>query len=150
MENLKKKQSDKLVFLGVLLFFLGLVVGLFVPIMANPRMGLSNHLEGVMNGMFIIILGLIWTKLDLSDRWLKITFWASLYGTFANFTAVFIAAVTGSGKMMPLAGGQEGAQITEVVISFFLASLSVAMLAVCALLLIGLYKAFKISNRVIK
>jgi (hydroxyamino)benzene mutase len=143
MENLKKQQSDKLVFLGVLLFFLGLVVGLFVPLMANPRMGLSNHLEGVMNGMFIIIMGLIWTKLELSDKWLKITFWTALYGAFANFIAVFIAAMTGSGKMMPLAGGQEGAQITEAVISFLLVSLSVAMLAVCLVVLIGLSKAFK-------
>jgi len=146
MENLKKKQADKLIFLGVLLFFLGLVVGLFIPFMTNPRMGLSNHLEGVMNGMFIIILGLIWTKLELSERWLIITFWTLLYGTFANFTSVLIAAVTGAGKMMPLAGGQEGTQLIEVVISFLLISLSVAMLAVCIIVLTGLYKDSKSSK----
>ena len=43
---------------GILLFFLGLVTGLVVPMLANPRMGLSSHLEGLMNGMFLIILGL--------------------------------------------------------------------------------------------
>jgi len=146
MKNLKKQQSGRLIFLGVLLFFLGLVIGLLVPLFANPRMGLSNHLEGVMNGMFIMVLGLIWTRLELSERWLKITFWALLYGSFANFTAVFIAAITGAGKMMPLAGGHEGTQIIEIVISFLLVSLSVAMLAVCVVVLIGLYKAIKISK----
>lgn len=35
---------------GVALFLAGLLVGLAVPAMANPRMGLASHLEGVMNG----------------------------------------------------------------------------------------------------
>lgn len=76
MENsiLQKQQSDRVIFYGVLLFLLGLVVGLFIPLMANPRMGLSSHLEGVMNGMFLILLGLIWGKVTLSGTWLKITF----------------------------------------------------------------------------
>ncbi len=44
MEEYKKQQSDRLLFLGVLLFFLGLVVGLLIPMMVNPRMGLTTHL----------------------------------------------------------------------------------------------------------
>jgi hypothetical protein len=74
----KKRQSDKLQFFGVLLFFLGFVVGLFVPMMANPRMGLSSHLEGVLNGIFLIVLGLIWNQLEISIRWLNFTYWLSL------------------------------------------------------------------------
>ena len=31
----------------------GFITGLFVQHMANPRMGLSAHLEGVMNGMLL-------------------------------------------------------------------------------------------------
>src|SRR5512133_640671 len=110
MENLKsiKQQSDNLLFFGVLLFFLGLVVGLFIPMMANPRMGLSSHLEGLLNGIFLIVLGLIWNKLEISVRWLRITYWLSLFGTFANWLSVLIAAVFNSGKMMPLAAGKEG------------------------------------------
>jgi len=56
---LQPKQADRLIFLGLLLFFLGLLAGLFVQNMANPRMALSAHLEGVMNGMFLVLLGLI-------------------------------------------------------------------------------------------
>ncbi|MBW6535801.1 MAG: hypothetical protein K0B11_12395 [Mariniphaga sp.] len=61
-------------FLGVFLFLLGLIVGLVVPVLANPRMGLSSHLEGVMNGMLLIIFGLIWNRLKLSSTWLKLYF----------------------------------------------------------------------------
>jgi len=86
MENsrLMKYQSNKLIFLGVILFFFGLIVGLLVPIFANPRMGVSSHIEGVLNGIFLIVLGLIWHKVELSERLLKITFWLAVYGTFVN------------------------------------------------------------------
>jgi hydroxylaminobenzene mutase len=136
----KKQQSDKLLFFGVLLFFLGLVVGIFIPMMANPRMGLSSHLEGVMNGFFLIVLGLIWSRLDLSERLLRIAYWLSLFGTFANWFAVLIAAIFNSGKMMPLAAGKEGSPITEGIVSLLLVSLSIAMLTICIMVMTGLIK----------
>lgn len=142
--NLKKYQSNKLIFLGVLLFLLGLIVGLIVPILANPRMGVSSHIEGVLNGMFLIILALIWHKIDLSDRWLKITFWLVVYGTFANFIGILIAAIFNGGKMLGImANGQEGSPIVEGVITFSLISLSIAMIVVCATILIGLRRNMK-------
>lgn len=142
MENLNpiKHQSDRLLFFGILLFVFGLIVGLFVPMMANPRMGLSAHLEGIMNGMFLVILGMIWNKLALNNRWLRIAYWLTLFASFANFIAVLIAAITGAGKMMPLAGGKEGTALTEGIISFLLVSLSLSVIAVCIIVLTGLYR----------
>ena len=58
VSNTQTKQAEKLIFLGLILFLVGLSVGLMVQNMANPRMALSAHLEGVMNGMFLVILGL--------------------------------------------------------------------------------------------
>lgn len=144
--GLKKHQSDRLIFLGLLLFFLGLVVGLFIPIMANPRMGLSTHLEGVINGIFLLILGLIWNKLQLSEKWLFISFSLIIYGVFANFMAVLISAITGAGKMMPIAGGMEGAAYIEMLISFLLISLALSMLAACLILLVGFYRYMKMNK----
>jgi hydroxylaminobenzene mutase len=138
-----KQQTRKLIFWGVFLFFLGLVAGLFIPLMANPRMGLTTHLEGVLNGIFLIVLGLIWNRIALSDRWLIWAYWLALFGSFANFAAVLIAAITGAGKMMPIAGGKEGAPIIEAIISFLLVSLTLAMLAVCVIVLTGLYRQMK-------
>ena len=36
--------------LGILLFLIGLLTGFVIPKLANPRMGLASHLEGVLNG----------------------------------------------------------------------------------------------------
>lgn len=104
-------------------------------------MGLSAHLEGIMNGMFLVILGIIWGKLLLSQKWLKATFWLTVYGSFANFLAVTIGAFTGAGKMMPLAGGKEGNALIEGLISTLLISLTLAMILVCIIILFGLFRS---------
>jgi hydroxylaminobenzene mutase len=139
----KKWQSDRLLILGVLLFLFGLLIGLFIPMMTNPRMGLSAHLEGIMNGMLLVILGLIWNKLVLKDKWLTTAFWLTLYGSFANFVAVSIAAITGAGKMMPIAGGKEGTSVVEGLISYLLITLALAMIFVCLIVLKGLLRYIK-------
>ncbi|MFZ4543378.1 MAG: hydrogenase [Saprospiraceae bacterium] len=141
-----KQYANWLTFIGILLFLFGLLVAFFIPLMANPRMGLSAHLEGTMNGMFLVILGLIWNKILLTDKWLTTAFMLSIYGAFANFVAVIIAALTGAGKMMPIAGGKEGVLLVEGIISFLLISLALAMVLVCGIVLAGLYKYIKQSS----
>ncbi|TJY36312.1 hydrogenase [Pontimicrobium aquaticum] len=142
--NLIKTQSNKLIYLGVLLFFLGLIIGLLAPIFSNPRMAVSSHLEGVLNGMFLIVLGLIWNKIDLSHKWLKITFWLAIYGTFVNWFAILLAATFDAGKMLGIvANGKEGTPIIEGIITFSLISLSLAMLIICVTTLIGLRRNMK-------
>jgi (hydroxyamino)benzene mutase len=51
--------------LGLVLFPLGLLPVLAVPALKIPRMALSSHLEGVLNGMFLVLLGLLWLHIDL-------------------------------------------------------------------------------------
>lgn len=143
-QSLIKKQSNRLIFLGILLFLLGLIVGLIVPLLANPRMALSSHIEGVLNGMLLVIFGLIWHKVQLSARWLKITFWLAIYGTFANWFGILVAAIFNAGGMLTVAAeGQEGPPVVEGIVNFSLISLSIAMLAVCTLVLIGLYRTIR-------
>lgn len=60
MNNNQTVVSRKLIRYGILLFLLGLLTGFAMPAFENSRMGLSSHLEGVMNGMFLVLLGLIW------------------------------------------------------------------------------------------
>ena len=42
---------------GMFLFLLGLLTGFVETKFANVRMGLAAHLEGVMNGIFLLALG---------------------------------------------------------------------------------------------
>lgn len=107
-------------------------------------MGLSSHLEGVTNGMFLAILGLIWHKLELSEKWLKITFWLSIYGTFANWFGILFAGVFNAGKLLNVAAkGQEGSPAEEVIVNFLLFSLSTAMIIICITVMIGLRRNMK-------
>ena len=125
--------------LGIVLFLLGLLTGLVIPRLANPRMGLASHLEGVLNGMFLVVLGLLWRRLNLSSTWLSITFWLAVYGTFANWLATFLAAFWAAGSLMPIAGmGRRGSSVQEGAIRFLLISLSVATIAVCVIVIVGL------------
>jgi hydroxylaminobenzene mutase len=142
MSPVQARLAHRLLQLGVLLFLLGLLVGLAVPALANPRMGLASHMEGVMNGLFLVALGLLWPRLLLSDRLQAAAFWLAVYGTFANLAATFLAALWNAGEMMPIAGqGHVGGTGQEAVISALLVSLALADIAVCVLVLSGLRAA---------
>ena len=51
---------------GMFLFLLGLITGFLETQFTNTRMGLAAHLEGVMNGTFLVALGAIWAQVKLS------------------------------------------------------------------------------------
>ena len=50
---------------GMFLFLIGLFTGFAETRFSNVRMGLAAHLEGVMNGTFLVALGAIWTEVRL-------------------------------------------------------------------------------------
>ena len=137
--DMQSQTSRRLLQLGIFLFLLGLLTGFAVPAFSSPRIGLSNHLGGVMNGMFLIALGLIWPRLRLSQRISSVTFWFAIYGTFVTWTGTLLAAIWGAGGMLPFAGaGSQGTQAQEAIIGFLLISPGIVMVALCLLVLWGL------------
>ena len=136
---MQRTTAQRLVFHGALLFLLGLLTGFVSPLAANPRMGLSAHLEGLMNGTFLIALGAVWSYVRLGPRAERTAFWLLLYGTYVNWASVGLAAVTGASRLMPIAGkGHSGPAWAEALVGFGLVSLSLAMVAALALVLWGL------------
>ncbi|MCG2581994.1 MAG: hydrogenase [Marinobacter sp.] len=127
--------------LGIILFLLGLLTGFLLPLMENARMGLSSHLEGIMNGIVLIVLGLIWPKLRLGPTAERITFGLAVFGTYTNWLATLAAGFMGAGaSMMPIAGaGFEGSAVQEGLITLALTSLSVAMVVVAGMVLWGVW-----------
>ncbi len=131
--------GHRLLQLGALLFLLGLLVGFIVPSLTNPRMGLASHLEGVLNGMFLVMLGLLWPRLLLGARAATSLFWLAVYGSFANWATTLLAAFWGAGTRMPIAAGaHHGTTGQELAIEVLLATLSVAIVAASVLVLWGL------------
>lgn len=134
--------SHKLIQLGVVLFLIGLLTGFTMPLLQNQRMGLSSHLEGIQNGIFLMIFGLIWERIELSEKYLKWSFNLAIYGTYTNWLTTFLAALWGAGsEMMPIAGqSMKGTILQEVMIKFGLVSLSISMIVVCIFIILGLKK----------
>ena len=131
--------SDALVALGVALFFGGLISGFVVQKLAIPRMGVTSHLEGTSNGMFLIITGLIWDRLELSDLWLNVVFWAVIYGTWANWAATLLAGIWGTGKATPISsGGRTGKPVHETVVTAMLLGVGITDTIAVVLIFIGL------------
>ncbi|KGN31285.1 hypothetical protein N802_04145 [Knoellia sinensis KCTC 19936] len=134
-------RGDVLIALGVALFFAGLVSGLVIPKLAIPRLGLTSHLEGTMNGMFLILAGLIWDRLELGDLWLQIAFWALVYGMWANWAATLLAGVWGTGRLTPIAsGGRVGSPGHERVVTTMLIGVGIADLVAVAIIFVGLMR----------
>src|ERR1035438_1103795 len=83
----------RLMFHGMCLFVLGLITGFAEQHFANVRMGLAAHLEGVMNGIFLLALGAAWNEVKLPIGAMKIAFCAVLYGTYVNWFFTLLAAI---------------------------------------------------------
>ena len=130
--------SRKIVAAGAILFLLGLITGFIIPLLENSRMGLASHLEGVMNGTFLIAVGAVWTRLVLSTGFERTAFWLLLYGTYANWLLVLLAAFFGTSEMTPIAGaGHSGLPWQETLVTAGLSSVGIAMLIACIILVIG-------------
>jgi len=139
-DRLSSYQAQRLLQLGVLLFLFALIVGLLVPKFAVPRLGLSAHLLGLMQGIFLTVAGLLWPRLKLTPALFRVGFWLAIYGCFAAWTANLLAAVWGAGNtMLPIAAGQaRGSVLQEAIIAVALRTAAASLITALILILWGL------------
>jgi hydroxylaminobenzene mutase len=144
--NLEKLASmdgmnRRLMFHGMCLFMLGLLTGFAEQHFANVRMGLAAHLEGLMNGTFLVALGAIWTHIRLSPPATAIAYWTVLYGTYVNWLITTVAAVLGTAALSPITGaGHHGQPWQETLVTACFMSVGIAIVAASALFIWGLRK----------
>jgi hydroxylaminobenzene mutase len=126
--------------LGLVLFLVGLLTGFAVPALKNPRMALSSHLEAVLNGMFLVLLGLLWPHIDLPHAWAVAALVLIVYSAYANWLASLLAAAWGAGrKLAPIAAGDHQTSATrERVVSLLLVSLSLSIVVGVTIVIVGL------------
>lgn len=134
--NEKKRQ---LLWHGMFLFLLGLLVGLVEQEFTNTRMGLAAHLEGVMNGTFLIALGAIWPEVKLSAGLKAAAYWSALFGAYGNWATTTLAAIFGTAAMSPITGiGHRGQPWQESIVTIGFTSLGIAIVVASILVLCGL------------
>ena len=131
----------RLLFHGMCLFLIGLFTGLAQQHFANVRMALASHLEGVMNGTFLLAVGAIWSEVRLSSRASAVAYWALLGGTYGNWAVTTLAAILGTAALSPITGAGHGApQWQESLVTVGFVTIGLAIIAAAILLLWGLRK----------
>lgn len=130
---------QRLLFHGMALFLIGLLTGLAEQHFTNVRMGLAAHLEGVMNGTFLLAVGAIWNEVRLSPSAGAITYWTLLGGTYGNWAVTTMAAILGTAALSPIsAAGHSAAQWQETLVTAGFVLIGLAIIVASILLLWGL------------
>lgn len=129
----------RLIWHGMFLFLLGLLTGLVEPRFVNVRMGLAAHLEGVMNGTFLVALGAVWAEVRLSDRLKAAVYWGALYGAYVNWLVTTLAAIFGTGALSPItAPGRAAQPWQETLVTLGFVGVGLVIIATVGLVLWGL------------
>ena len=125
---------------GAVLLLFALVIGLAIPALAVPRLGVAAHVNAVVGSLFLFALGLLWPQLRLSARALRLAFWLAPYSFFVASLMPLLGGTWGAGNtMLPLAAGTaRGTAFQEGVIATGLVTAAVAVITLCVLLLLGL------------
>jgi hydroxylaminobenzene mutase len=131
--------NRRLMWHGMFLFLIGLLTGFAETHFANTRMGLAAHLEGVMNGIFLLALGAVWNEVRLSSRMKAIAAWTVLCGTYGNWLMTTLAAIFGTAALSPITGaGHRGQPWQESLVTGGFMVVGVAIVAAAVLVLVGL------------
>ena len=141
----------RLIWHGMFLFLLGLLTGFMETKFANPRMGLAAHLEGVMNGTFLIALGAVWMEVRLSLKLKATAYWSALYGAYVNWVATALAAAWGVGALSPITGAEHHAlPWQETFVTAMFMSVGLAIVGSAVLVLWGLRRAAQLQDKPLK
>ncbi|MGE5220311.1 MAG: hydrogenase [Chloroflexota bacterium] len=139
----RASQSHNLLRVGVGLLLVAVLVGLAIPHFTTPRLALSAHLIGVLQGILLLVLGLLWYRLSLTRMQFSLAFWLAVYQAVAAFLSNLLAAAWGAGNsIIPMAAGAaHGSTAQEAIIVIGLRSAGAALIAALLLVLWGLSRA---------
>jgi hydroxylaminobenzene mutase len=131
--------NRRLMWHGMFLFLIGLFTGFAETHFANTRMGLAAHLEGVMNGTFLLALGAAWNEVRLSSTTKAVAYWVALYGTYGNWLVTTLAAVFGTAALSPITGvGHKGLPWQEALVTLGFVTVGLTIVAASVFVLWGL------------
>jgi hydroxylaminobenzene mutase len=134
------KQARSLLQIGIALILTAALLGLVIPYFTVPRLALSSHLIGMLQGIVLVVTGLLWPQLSLAHAQFAIAFWLIAYQAVAAYISNILAAAWGAGNsIIPLAAGAaHGSAGQELVINLGLRSAGAALIIALALILWGL------------
>lgn len=102
-----------------------------------------------MQGLFLMVLGLLWPRLNLATGASRVAFGLALYGCLAPWLANFLAATWAAGNtLLPIAAGSaHGTALQEGIIAVALRSGGGSLILASAIVLWGLRGVGGVSPR---
>ena len=148
----QSRESNWLLQLGVLLLLfamlLGVLLGANTGVFSTPLFGLSAHLIALLEGFFLLLIGLLWAKLKLPRMASRIAFWTTLYSCLGGSLASVLAGIWGAGRAMPIAAqNATSAPEHEMFIQASFYTVAATTITALALILWGLRAAAKEQTR---
>ena len=132
----------RLIWHGMFLFLLGLLTGFVETKFTNQRMALAAHLEGVMNGTFLVALGAVWMEVRLPSKLKAAAYWSALYGAYVNWIATALGAAFGIAALSPITGaGHHALPWQEGFVTVLFMTVGLAIVGSSVLVLCGLRRA---------
>lgn len=107
------ERDQRLLRHGFVLYLLALLTGLVAYEVANPRMGVAAHVEGVVNAIFLLVLGIAWPRLGLRDRPATWVYWTGVIGAYANWAVPLFSALAGASQPRLAGAGFQAAPWAE-------------------------------------
>ncbi len=141
MTNSNPKHGQRVVQAGALIFLLSVLLGFLVPKFALPRVGLSAHLVGVMQGLLMLTSGQLWTRLSLRPAWSRFACILTIGGGYSAWFGNVLAGAWGAGgTLLPQAAGSaRGSEFKEMVLVLLLRGGGLALVVGWLVILWGLY-----------
>ena len=130
--------------MGIVFILYSSLEGFVIPHFGSPRVGLSTHTLGALQGVLLLALGLLWPKLSLRAIASRVAFWCLLYSALAILGAYSIAAAWGVGNETIVLAGElphglrHGTALQETLIKILSYSSAPTGLTAFALVLWGL------------
>lgn len=129
--------------IGFALLLAAALVGLWIPHFTVPRLALSAHIIALLQGIFLLVVGVLWSKLSLSAKPAWVVLWLLIYQSIAAPLANLLGAIWSAGNsILPLAARlAHGSAAHEVIINIGLRSAGAALIVSLLLILWSLRRA---------
>ncbi|NMF62863.1 hypothetical protein [Brasilonema octagenarum] len=125
---------------GILFCTLGFILGLLIPLYANPRAGLAAHALSITQGMFLAIIGLSYPYLKLPLWIARASFWSFLISAYIGVIGQILAAAFALVRIFPMTGQglPEGPAWLETAVEIPTKLMTTFLLLACFVILYGL------------
>jgi (hydroxyamino)benzene mutase len=136
----KARHGHRVVQAGALLLLLSVLLGFIVARFTLPRVALSAHLVGLLQGLLLLTTGQLWGRLLLSPLLSSVASGLGVGGAYGAWGANVLAAAWGAGgALLPhAASGARGTEAQELILSALLRGSGLAITLSWVLIVLGL------------